>query len=147
MSCDLWEADAETCASLPPLTQRLLRDAAAAAADGTVGGAWALHREAVARVAAGEELLLLTLGSPDTVSCASALASCFDVVPPSQPAPEVAVEAAVAALRSPDPAMWNYSPACGSQALRNLIAASHGVEPSCVMVTGGGQASASFFRV
>jgi hypothetical protein len=66
---------------LPELTE-------AAAAAALSSSAWQLHRRAAERTAAGARVLMLTLGAPDT------------------PAPAVAVEAAVAALRSDTPALW-----------------------------------------
>ena len=71
---------------LPQLTRALAAAAAATASAGS--GAWELHRRAAARVAAGADVLMLTIGSPDT------------------PAPAAAVDAAVNGLRSSSPAMW-----------------------------------------
>jgi arginine:pyruvate transaminase len=71
---------------LPQLTQRLTDAAAAVAPAGS--DAWELHRRAAERKAGGEDVLMLTLGAPDT------------------PAPAEAVEAAINALRSDQPAMW-----------------------------------------
>lgn len=92
------------------------------AEDEEPGDAWALHRVALARVAAGAQLTVLTLGSPD------------------QPAAAEAVDAAAAALRSPSPALWGYAPLLGEPALRAAIAEAHGVPLEQASVTAGGQA-------
>jgi aspartate/methionine/tyrosine aminotransferase len=75
---------------LPKFTQTLLADAEAQHAGGSgEDDAWALYRAAKRRRAAGEQLIDLTIGAPDT------------------PAPRQAVDAAVAALKSSDrPELW-----------------------------------------
>lgn len=78
---------------LPSLTRLLTARKLAEAGGKGAYDAWSLHRQAVARQQAGHDVLLLTMGSPDS------------------PAPSAAVEVAVAALRNRDtPALWHALP-------------------------------------
>jgi aspartate/methionine/tyrosine aminotransferase len=81
---------------------------------------WALHRVAAARKAAGEKVVLLGMGEPDT---------------PSHPAALKALTAAVAAGEE------GYAPALGLPELRAAIAERIGIggSPDAVHLTCGGQ--------
>jgi arginine:pyruvate transaminase len=78
-----------------PLTERVA---------GRGSGAWSVHIEARQRRAAGEDVILLTVGDPD------------------QAPPEAMIEATVAALRAHQ---TGYAPTIGYPALREAIAARH----------------------
>jgi arginine:pyruvate transaminase len=78
-----------------PLTERVA---------GRGSGAWSVHIEARQRKAAGEDVILLTVGDPD------------------QAPPEAMIEATVAALRA---RQTGYAPTIGYPALREAIAARH----------------------
>ena len=97
----------------PPLSARAGRLRAVGQAS-----SWAIADEALRRVAAGEEILLLTLGDP--------------VCPPHESI-VAATHAALAAGRT------HYTPLHGEPALRAAIAASEGCEPGQVMVMPGAQ--------
>jgi arginine:pyruvate transaminase len=76
-----------------PLTERVA---------GRGSGAWSIHIDARQRKAAGEDVILLTVGDPD------------------QAPPEAMIEATVAALRAHQ---TGYAPTIGYPALREAIAA------------------------
>jgi arginine:pyruvate transaminase len=78
-----------------PLTTRIA---------GRGSGAWAIHIEARQRKAAGEDVIILTVGDPD------------------QAPPEAMIDATVAALRDHQ---TGYAPTIGYPALREAIAARH----------------------
>ena len=73
---------------IPAFTQKLLAQAASTSTGGA-NDAWDLYKRAKQLRAAGEPLIDLTIGCPDT------------------PAPQAAVDAAVAALQQQDdPSLW-----------------------------------------
>jgi arginine:pyruvate transaminase len=107
------QAERKTTPNGPPLSARAGRLRAVGQAS-----SWAIADEALRRVAAGEEILLLTLGDP--------------VCPPHESI-VAATQAALAAGRT------HYTPLHGEPALRAAIAASEGCEPGQVMVMPGAQ--------
>lgn len=100
----------------PPLSLRARR-----LSQGNQAGAWHIADLALRRVAAGEELLLLTLGDP---------------VCPPHPAILAATNSALAAGRT------HYTPMLGELALRSAIAAAEGAEIANVAVVPGAQHAA-----
>ena len=125
---------------LPALTAQLLSRKVAELGGKGAFDAWGIHRRAVKLQEEGREVLLLTIGSPDT------------------PTPAAAVEAAVKALRNTDtPALWcvprsaalelladvrrrNYCPALGLPSLRRALAAGVDVPADRLAVVPGAQA-------
>lgn len=100
----------------PPLSLRARR-----LAEGNQAGAWHIANEALERVAAGEQLLVLTLGDP---------------VCPPHPAILEATNAALAAGRT------HYTPMLGEPALRTAIAAAEGAAFENIAVVPGAQHAA-----
>ena len=98
---------------LPPLSRRAQILAAVGQAS-----SWAIADEGLRRVAAGEDILLLTLGDP---------------VCPPHPAIVAATKAGLDAGRT------HYTPLHGEPALRAAIARTEGCEPGNVMVMPGAQ--------
>lgn len=101
---------------MPDLSPRAHRLASAGQAD-----AWAIADEALTRAAAGEPLILLTLGDPEG---------------PPHPAILAATKAALDAGRT------HYSPLIGEPALRAAVAAREGVTAQNVAIVPGAQHAA-----
>jgi arginine:pyruvate transaminase len=100
----------------PPLSLRARR-----LSEGNQAGAWHIANEALERVAAGEQLFVLTLGDP---------------VCPPHPKILEATTAALAAGRT------HYTPMLGEMSLRTAIAASEGADIANIAVVPGAQHAA-----